>query len=49
MGTGTLGVASDSAGALYATLSFQSPVDFGFGLLTPDPGQWASALIKLSP
>jgi hypothetical protein len=45
----TLGVASDPAGALYVTLSFQSPLDFGFGLLTPDPGQWASALIKLSP
>jgi hypothetical protein len=45
----TLGVASDSAGAIYATLTFQSPVDFGFGMLTPDPGQWASALIKLSP
>jgi hypothetical protein len=45
----TLGVASDPSGALYATVTFQSAIDFGFGLLTPDPSQWASALIKLSP
>jgi hypothetical protein len=44
-----LSVAFDSTGAVYAALTFQSVVDFGFGPLTPDPGQWASALIKLSP
>lgn len=44
-----LGVASDSAGALYVAFAFQSPVDFGFGVLTPDPGQWASALVKFAP
>jgi len=45
----TLSVAFDPAGAIYAAITFQSPIDFGFGLLTPDAGQWASALVKLSP
>lgn len=45
----TLAVALDSAGAVYAAFAFQSAVDFGLGVLTPDPDQWASALVKLAP
>ena len=45
-----LGVAMDGTGAVYVTATFQSPVDFGGGeLLTPEPGQFGSALVKYAP
>jgi hypothetical protein len=45
-----LNIAVDGEGALYATASFQSAIDFGGGdVLTPDPGEWASALVKYRP
>jgi hypothetical protein len=46
-----LGVALDSTGAVYLTAAFQSPVDFGGRgeRMTPEPGQWASALVKYAP
>jgi len=45
-----LGVAIDASSAVYLTASFQSSVDFGGGeILTPENGQWASALVKYAP
>jgi hypothetical protein len=45
-----LGIAVDPSGALYLTAAFQSPVDLGGGkVLTPDAGQWASALVRYAP
>lgn len=44
-----LGVAVDTSGGVYVTASFQSAIDFGGGkVLTPDAGQWASALVRYS-
>jgi hypothetical protein len=45
-----LNIALDGLGGLYVTATFQSPVDFGGGdVLTPDPGAWASALVRYAP
>jgi hypothetical protein len=45
-----LGVARDHTGALYMTAAFRSPIDLGRGsVLIPDPGEWASALLKSAP
>jgi hypothetical protein len=44
-----LDVAMDRGGDVYATMSFQSSVDFGLGPMTPTPMQFASALVKFTP
>ena len=44
-----LSVALDGAGGVYVVSSFQSPVDFGGGVLTPDPSRIASALVRYAP
>jgi hypothetical protein len=44
-----LGIAVDAGSNLYVTATFQNPIDFGGGVtLTPDPGQWASALVRFA-
>lgn len=45
-----LGVAMDPAAAVYLVASFQSAIDFGGGeILTPQTGEWGSALVKYAP
>jgi hypothetical protein len=41
-----LGVAIDHNGGIYVTASFMSPIGFGGDVLSPDPGQFGSALVR---